>query len=99
MFLERDFITKKEIAQQLGWDYIKKDRQIRMLVSELAQKYPIISTSDNNKGFKLAKDPSDIDFVKQSWAENSSRQDELTKRNRPLIKFLEKYNSGITLFD
>lgn len=100
LFLEgRDYVTKNEIALELGWEYPKTDRQIRNLISSISQSHPIISCSDSNRGYKLAKDPSDGELVKHSWAEIDSRIEELTKRKRPLIKFLDKHKLPITLFD
>ena len=95
----RDYVTKPQIAEFLGWQYPKTDRQIRDIISSISQKHPIVSTSDTNKGFKLAKDPSDITLVMHSWKEIDSRIQELNKRKRPLIKFLDDRNAKITLFD
>jgi len=94
-----DYVTKPQIAEFLGWQYPKSDRQVRDIISAISQKHPIVSTSDTNKGFKLAKDPSDLEAVKHSWAELDSRIEELNKRKRPLIKFLDDRNAKITLFD
>lgn len=95
----RDYVTKPQIAEFLGWQYPKTDRQIRDIISSISQKHPIVSTSDTNKGFKLAKDPSDIELVKHSFNELNSRIDEMNKRKRPLMNFLNNNNSTLTLFD
>jgi len=94
-----EFVTKKDIADLLGWDAVKKDRQIRDLIATISQVQPVISTSDNNKGYKLAQSPSDCDMVKHSLLELQSRIDELRKRSIPLQKFLKHNNQSITLFD
>lgn len=94
-----DFVTKKDIADCLGWTLPKHDRSVRDIIAEIAQTHPIISTSDNNKGFKLAKDKCDCDMVKHSMLELVSRIEEIRKRSIPLNKFLKHNNETITLFD
>ena len=94
-----EFVTKKDIADCLGWDAVKRDRSIRDLVATISQSHPIISTSDNNKGYKLAQSKCDCDMVKHSYQELISRMDELRKRSVPLLKFLKHNNETITLFD
>lgn len=95
---KNDFVTKKEIAELLNLPLPKYDRQIRDLIAHISHRHPIISTSDSNKGWKLAKDETDIELVKHSWAEIDKRAEELIKRKRPLIKFLDARNVKITLF-
>ena len=95
----RDYVTKPEIAKLLQMSYPRCDRQIRDIIATLAQTYPIVSTSDTNKGYKLAREVHDLELCKHSWAELSSRIDELNKRMKPLIKFLQKHKAAITLFD
>ena len=95
----RDYVTKSEIANHLGWTWPHKDRQIRDIISNISWFHPIVSTSDTNKGYKLAKDNSDIELCKHAWAEIDSRIEELAKRKRPLIKFLDARKAKITLFD
>lgn len=100
LFLEgRDYVTKNEIALELGWEYPKSDRQIRMLIADISQHYPIISCSDSNRGYKLAKDMSDVDLAKHSMLELISRIDEMRKRTTPLNNFLKRHHTSITLFD
>jgi hypothetical protein len=94
-----EFITKKDIADCLGWTLPKYDRQIRMIIADISQRQPIISTSDNNKGYKLAQSKSDCDMVKHSLLELQSRIDQLRKRSISLQKFLKHNNDTITLFD
>jgi hypothetical protein len=96
---QRDYVTKADIAEFLGWTLPKHERQIRDIVANISWYYPVVSTSDTNKGFKLAKDDADAELVKHAWAEIDSRIEELAKRKRPLIKFLDKRNIKITLFD
>lgn len=95
----RDYVTKNDIAQHLGWSWPHKDRQIRDIIANISWHNPIISTSDTNKGFKLAKDYSDSEGCKHAWAEIDKRILELTKRKKPLIKFLDDRNIKLTLFD
>ena len=95
----KEYLTKEEIAVALGWEYPKKDRQIRLLMEEIRHLHPIISTSDTNKGYRLAKREEDISLVKHAWAEIDSRIGQLNKNKKPLLQFLKKYNANITLFD
>jgi hypothetical protein len=85
--LGKGYVTKGELAELFGWEYPKQDRQIRDVISVLSHKYPIISLSDSNKGFKLAQNDSDLEQVKHSIAEINSRINELRKRLTPLIDF------------
>lgn len=99
-FLKRsDYVTKSDIANLLGWTLPKYDRSIRDIIANISWHNPIISTSDTNKGFKLAKDYDDAELVKHAWAEIDSRIEELAKRKRPLIKFLDERKIKLTLFD
>lgn len=93
LFKESDVLTKEQMFEYLGWDK-SKDRQLRDTISIIAQRKPIISTSDK-KGYKLAKDENDLREVEHSYADLSSRCEELTKRMQPLIKFRDKYKWGI----
>ena len=82
-----DYVSKNEIGCYLG---IENERTVREVISLLASKKPIISNS-KIKGYKLAKSKDDLEEVEQTWAELSSRMEELEKRVAPLIKFREKY--------
>ena len=95
---KREYVTKAEIAEHLGLVWPKQDRQIRDMIAHISWIYPIVSTSDTNKGYKLAKEMSDVELVKHSWAEIDKRILELSKRKRPLIAFLDKRNVKLTLF-
>lgn len=87
-----DFVTKEQMLAHLGWDKTK-DRQLRDLISMIAKKVPVISTSDS-KGYKIAKDKADLELVEHAWAELASRIEELTKRIMPLMQFREKFKFG-----
>lgn len=87
-----DIVTKEQMLNCLGWDN-SKDRQLRELISLIAQKVPVISTSDN-RGYKIAKNDADLEEVEHTWAELSSRIEELQKRIQPLIDFREKVKRG-----
>lgn len=87
-----DFVTKKQMLEHLGWDE-SKDRQLRDLISAIAKKVPVISTSDN-RGYKIAKSEKDLPLVEHCWAELSSRIEELNKRIVPLLQFREKLKFG-----
>lgn len=84
-----DIVTKEQMLAHLGWDK-SKDRQLRDLLSNIAKKMPVISTSDN-RGYKIAKTKEDLEEVEHTWAELSSRIEELQKRIRPLLDFRERY--------
>jgi hypothetical protein len=84
-----DFVTKEQMLECLGWDK-SKDRQLRDLISMIAKKVPVISTSDS-RGYKIAKTKEDLELVEHTWAEMSSRIEELTKRIMPLMEFREKF--------
>ena len=84
-----DIVTKEQMLSHLGWDK-SKDRQLRDLLSNIAKKMPVISTSDN-RGYKIAKTKEDLEEVEHTWAELSSRIEELQKRIRPLLDFRERF--------
>ena len=87
--MTHDVLTKEQMLAYLGWDS-KKDRQLRNLISFIAKKVPVISTSDS-RGYKIAKTKEDLEEVEHTWAEMSSRIEELQARVAPLIKFYEKF--------
>ena len=90
LMAQNDYVTKEQIGEYSG---IKNERSVRDVISLLATKKPIISHS-GNKGYKLAKTPSDLQEVERCWAELSSRVEELRKRIEPLIKFRDKVKWG-----
>lgn len=83
------YVTKDEICKVCG---CKNERSAREIVSALATVKPIISTSDG-KGYKLARTKADVEEARHTWAELSSRMEELEKRIKPLIKFIERYKN------
>lgn len=85
----KDVVTKEQMLEFLGWDK-SKDRQLRDLISIVAKRVPIISTSDK-RGYKLAKSEKDFDEVCHQWKELDKRQQELEARKKPLIEFYDKY--------
>ena len=56
-----DFVTKEQMLAHLGWDKTK-DRQLRNLISEIAKKVPVVSTSDS-RGYKLIQSAEDLELV------------------------------------
>jgi hypothetical protein len=82
-------LTKEQMLEYLGWDK-NKDRQLRDLISCIAKKVPVISTSDS-KGYYIAKTEEDVEKVIHQWKEWDSRIEEAEARKIPLIKFYEKY--------
>ena len=82
-----DYVTKSEVMQVCK---VNNERSAREIISVLASVKPIISTSDN-KGYKLAVSVKDLEEVEHTWAELSSRIEELEKRIQPLLKFRQKY--------
>lgn len=88
---KNDYVTKAELMSHFN---IKNERTVRDVISTLASRAPIISTSDN-KGYKLAINESDLELVEHTWAELSSRVEELQKRIEPLIKFTDKHKYNI----
>lgn len=89
--LKQRFYTKKELMQVFNIG----ERQIRMMVSQISHRAPVISTSGDNAGYKVATSKEDLELVEASWAELSSRIEELTKRIMPLMSFREKYKSEV----
>lgn len=80
------YATKEEIGEFLG---VSNERSVRDIISLLATKKPIISHS-GVKGYKLAQTEADLEEVEHTWAELSSRMEELERRTAPLIAFREK---------
>lgn len=80
------YATKEEIGAVLG---IGNERSVRDVIALLATKRPIIASS-GCKGYKLAQTADDLKEVERTWAELSSRAEELERRMQPLIAFREK---------
>ncbi len=80
------FVEKSELCSVIG---CSNERTVRDVIAYIALYYPIISNSAQS-GYKLARKRSDVEAVRHTWAELSSRQNELERRMKPLIKFIEK---------
>lgn len=93
LFYKSEWLTKEEMLEYLGWD-MKKERQLRDIISLIAKRVPIISTSDS-KGYKLAKTQEDKQLVIGTWMEIDSRIEELSKRRKPLQEFCEKFGGTL----
>ena len=87
-----DVLTKDQMLAYLGWDS-KKDRQLRNLISFIAKKVPVISTSDS-RGYKIAKTKEDLEEVEHQIKELDCRIEEMEKRKEPLWKFRDKIKFG-----
>lgn len=80
------YVEKAELCKVIG---CTNERTVRDVISYVALYYPIISNSTQS-GYKLARKRSDVEAVRHTWAELSSRQTELERRMKPLIRFVEK---------
>ncbi len=91
---KQDYCTKKELCFVLGWEYnTSNERRIRDILSLLSHKKPIIATSDNNKGYKLAQTQQDIEEVEHTWKELDKRIEEIENRKKPLISFRDSFKN------
>ena len=81
--LKERFYSKEELQAifDLG------ERQIRMMIEVISHRFPVISTSGTNAGYKIATTKSDLELVESTWAELSSRMAKLEERCQPLIRF------------
>ncbi|MBR2870701.1 MAG: hypothetical protein IKB98_04930 [Clostridia bacterium] len=86
------FYSKTELMKIFGLG----ERQIRMLIEEISHRFPVISTSGTNAGYKLATSEKDLKLVENTWAELSSRKEKLDLRIGPLAKFRDKYKYNIS---
>lgn len=86
MLLKERFYTKQELMDIFNTG----ERKIRIMVTEISHIRPVISTSGTNMGYKIATTKEDLELVENSWAELSSRCEEIEKRIKPLIAFREK---------
>jgi hypothetical protein len=86
-FQEQNYVTKKDIATLLNWEYPKRERSVRDIIANIAKELPIIATSDAT-GYKLAKTPEDKELVKHTLHELGKRVSELNMRLTPLESFL-----------
>lgn len=80
------YVEKEELARVIG---VQDERTVRDVITYIANSAPIIANSKQS-GYKLARKMSDVEAVRHTWAELSSRQEELEKRMKPLIRFYEK---------
>ena len=80
------YCTKDELANVIG---CKNERSVRDVIALLSTRKPIIANS-SQEGYKLALRQSDVEDVMHTWAELSSRAEELEKRMQPLIRFYDK---------
>ena len=89
--LKQKFWSKEDLINefQLG------ERQIRMMIEVISHRFPVISTSGTNKGYKIATCEADLEYVDNTWGELSSRITKLEERIEPLIKFRKKFNKPI----
>lgn len=85
------YCTKDELAQVIK---CTNERTVRDVIAALSTVRPIIANSTTN-GYKVALTAQDMEEVRHTWAELSSRSEELEKRMQPLIKFLENQNRGV----
>lgn len=89
--LYKRFYTKQELMEI----YNVGERQIRMMVTAISHRLPVMSTSGTNNGYKIATSPEELELVENAWAELSSRIEELQKRISPLIRFRDKIKYGV----
>lgn len=80
------YVGKDELARVIG---VQDERTVRDVITYIANSAPIIANSKQS-GYKLARKMSDVEAVKRTWVELSSRQIELDKRMKPLIRFCER---------
>lgn len=91
LLLKERYYTKQELMEIFGLG----ERQIRMLITEISHRFPVISTSSTNNGYKIATSVDDLEGIEHTWKELISRVEEIEKRVKPLIKFRDKYLYGI----
>ena len=89
--LKTRFHTKQELMDIFGLG----ERQIRMIITEISHRFPVISTSGTNAGYKIATSQADIELVNHTWGELSSRLSEIEKRIGPLIRFRNENGGAI----
>ena len=86
LLLKERFYSKQELMDIFNTG----ERQVRMMITEVSHIRPVISTSGTNMGYKIAITKEDLELAENSWAELSSRCEEIEKRIKPLIAFREK---------
>ena len=80
------YCSKEELAEVIG---CKNERSVRDVIALLSTRTAVISNS-TTKGYKLAVTTADTEEVRHTWAELSSRAEELEKRMKQCIRFIEK---------
>lgn len=80
------FVGNEELCEVIECN---NERTVRDVIAYIAMYHPIISNSAQ-KGYKLARKIKDVEDVRHTWAELSSRQNELERRMKPLIAFCER---------
>lgn len=88
--IAKRFYTKQELMDIFGIG----ERQVRIMITEISHKVPVISSSGTNSGYKVATSKEELELVEATWGELSSRIEELEKRIMPLMKFREKFKFG-----
>lgn len=83
--LQERTYTKDELCEH----FHTNERTVREMISVVSHYRPVISTSDS-RGYRIARTLADVEEVRHTWAELSSRTEEIEKRMAPLIKFIEK---------
>lgn len=58
--------------QELMGIFALGERQIRMIITEISHRFPVISTSGTNAGYKIATSEADLELVEHTWG-NSPR--------------------------
>lgn len=86
--LKTRYYTKQELMEV----FETGERQIRDMISTLSHKVPVISTSGTNMGYKVATCKEDLENARYSCAELESRVNEIEKRKKPLMDFIDKFS-------
>ena len=87
------YVTKEELCETLGWKWnSSSDRKIRDLISLIAYRFPIISTSDG-KGYKLVGKVgvTEAKELLHQAKEHEARADKILARNEPIMRYLDKF--------
>lgn len=81
--------TQVTYKQDLQDDFKLSERQVRLIIAEIAKEQPIMATS-YVKGYKLATEPYECGFLYNTTLDLLSRISEITLRLEPQIKFLKE---------
>lgn len=85
--LRERFYTKPELRAL----FHVSDREIRKMVQDLKQVYPVISTS-NHAGWKIATTAADIPLVEDSIRNNRSKAISIFEGQKQLKAFLRNFD-------